>query len=267
MNYTYGYLREAVLAHLDIDEEEAQAMHLLERLHIFANEAMQAICSNKPMYQYIDITVVEDYAPLVMDGAFLRLATEEEINWDVEEQGLLPVAFASEDITKDYYHKLGIYKKLETLSMTENFIAFADKKCLKISEYKPTMEELMEAEAFESKAYELAKKKKCMIKEEAIPEYHFSYLGRNSIKFYKTGHYLIPAKYLWFRFDSGISDDTEIDMPADIFMCIPLYIAASCLQIDNMQKAQIKRSEFELALGRCTSTDFMPLNEFKYDWR
>ena len=50
---------------------------------------------------------------------------------------------------------------------------------------------------------------------------------------HKTGEFLIPARFLWFRFDSGIGDDTEIDMPADILLTIPLYIASICLQIDN----------------------------------
>ena len=71
---------------------------------------------------------------------------------------------------------------------------------------------------------------------------------------------------MWFRFDSGISDDAEIDMPADIFLTIPLYIAACCLQIDNPQRANIKRNEFETALARCTATDFMELNEIKSSW-
>ena len=38
--YTYGYIREATMAHIDV-EQEAQAMKIQERYHIFANEAMQ----------------------------------------------------------------------------------------------------------------------------------------------------------------------------------------------------------------------------------
>ena len=55
-------------------------------------------------------------------------------------------------------------------------------------------------------------------------------------------------------------------MPADIVLCIPLYIASICLQIDNAQRAAIKRNEFELALSRCTSTDFMPVRRIKDLW-
>ena len=69
--FTYGYIREATLAHLDIDETEAEAMHLLQRFHLYANEAMLAICASKPMYQYIDITVVDRYFFISSPPVFL----------------------------------------------------------------------------------------------------------------------------------------------------------------------------------------------------
>ena len=49
-------------------------------------------------------------------------------------------------------------------------------------------------------------------------------------------------------------------------MTIPIYIASICYQVDNERKAQILRNEFELALARCTATDFMPLPKIKKDW-
>ena len=113
--FTYGYIREATMAHLDIDEDEAQAMNLLSRFHIYANEAMQAICASKPMYQYIDITVVEKFAPLVMDGAIFRTATREEIDWDEEIQGDRPFKLVNETQMKAYYHERNIYEQFENL--------------------------------------------------------------------------------------------------------------------------------------------------------
>lgn len=255
--FTYGYIREATMAHLDIDEEEAQAMNLLSRFHIYANEAMQAICAAKPMYQYIDITVVEKFAPLVMDGAIFRTATQEEIDWDVDLQGPRPFAFANEVQLKNYYHERDIYEQFETVAMQDTFINFANKQCYKIQEVKPTVEQQLEAEAFGKKLVE------GIVKSFAEVDKDFSYISKNKLKFYKTGRYLIPAKFLWFRFDSGIGDDTEIDIPSDILLTIPLYIAAVCLQIDNIQKSQLLRQEFEIALARCTSSDFMTLNSFE----
>ena len=253
--FTYGYIREATMAHLDIDETEAEAMHLLERFHIYANEAMQAICASKPMYKYINITVVDKFEPLVMDGSFLRPATEQEIHW--EELHLEEPNFATEEQTKKYYHDKSIYEVGEKYTPEDTFIAFADKKPYRIYVKKPTKEQIWDYEAFGKPIDRLP------IKAEAIVNDDFSYISKNQLKFYHTGEYLIPAKYMWYRFDSGIGDTEEINIPSDILLTIPLYITSICLQIDNMQKAQIIRQQFETALARCTATDFMPLNDIK----
>lgn len=250
MPYTYGYLREATLAHLDIDEQEAQSQNLLRRFHIFANEAMQAVCSSKPMYQYIDITVVDEFAPLVMqDGAFLVPATEEQINWDIETLGTPDFKFANDEITGDYYHERNIYKKGETLTMRDNFLSFANKKMIKIVKEKNPIT-----------------CKEQMVTQDIEVDHDLSFIGKNAVKFYKPGEYLIPARFTWFRFQSDTQDEDEIDMPTDIFLTIPLYIASICYQIDNMKKAQVIRQEFETALARCVATDFMNVPQLKYDW-
>lgn len=260
--FTYGYIREAVMAHLDMDEQEAQDNNLLSRFHIFANEAMQAICASKPMYQYIDVTVVEEFDPIVTDndGSFFRKATDEEINWNVETQGELGVIFLDESQLIKYYHNLNIYKVNEILQMKDTFITFANKQCYKIEQKKPSVSMLLEAEAFGVKI------PKDIVKSAAMIGQDFAYISKNQIQFYKVGRYLIPAQYMWYRFDSGIADDTEIDMPSDILLTIPLYIASICLQTSNIQKAQILRNEFELALGRCTAGDMLPLNKVPSSW-
>lgn len=253
---TYGYIREATMAHLDIDEEEAQAMNLLARFYTFANEAMQAICGSKPKYRYLDITVVEEFAPLVQDdnGAFLRPATEEELKDETT------VYVTDEDLIKDYYHKRNIYLVGELVPMDEKFIAFADKKPLKVVTKKPSIAEMLEAEAFGYKVQQETSRTVEATKND------FSYMGKNQLKFYETGEFFIPVKEFWFLFQSNMSDSEEIDIPVDILMTIPLYIASVCLQIDDMQRAQVKRTEFELALARCTNTDFMDLNTIKQTW-
>lgn len=254
--FTYGYIREAVMAHLDIDETEAQAMSLLQRFHIFANEAMQAICSSKPLYQYLDITVVDKFAVLVVEGGVFRPATKTEIEGILEEG----VVLATEQQTKDYYHNLNTYEKFETVPVPELFIAFANKKCYKVTKRKPNLEEQLQAEAFGTKC------KTGYFTDEAKIDDDFAYIGRNALKFYHAGRYYIPAKFMWFKFTSDLSDRDEIDMPTDILLTIPLYVASICLQIDNSQKANIKRNEFEMALARCTSTDFLTLNDMRKSW-
>lgn len=248
--FTYGYIREATMAHLDLDESEAQAMDILKRFPIYANEAMQAICAAKPKYEYVDVTIVEEFAPLVLDGANFILATDKQIaqlnEWlalpedERPSEDTLPI-FANETQLQEYWHEQNVYKVNEKITMEADFITFANKRAIKyINNYPNGITAKLDDD--------------------------FSYIGKSQLKFYKVGKYSIPAKFMWCIFESGISDDQELHMPADILSCIPLYIAAICLQIDNPARAQIKRSEFEMALARCVATDYLVLNSFDNTW-
>lgn len=261
MPFTYGYIREATMAHLDIDEEEAQAMHLLERFYIYANEAMQAICGSKPLYKYFEVEIVSKYAPLVKDGAIIRLATSTEIAVRDRGEEDPDIIFLNDTQVKSHWNERNVYEVNEKVSMEDTFISYAFKQAWKIIENRPTVDQLLEAEAFNRPI-----PKSTFNRERVSLNEDFAYISKNQLKFYKPGHYLIPGKYLWYIFSSAISDDTEIDMPADILLTIPLYVASICMQVDTPQKANIKRNEFEMALARCTSTDFMELPKFKGSW-
>lgn len=260
--YTFGYLREATQAHLDLDEQETQAMHLQERYHIFANEAMQAICAVKPNYEYFKCQIVSAYNPVIRlgDNAF-REATGSEINWVAN--GLPQPDFADEIDTKLWYEGQNIYLLNSPVKMPDKFIAFAEKQAWAFS--YPTFN----TELFIRDNTEL------FIQDSIIPaptktragKNHFYFSSRNTLTFIVEGEFWVPYKAIWYKFISGISDDEEIDMPVDIFLTIPLYIAALCLQIDHAQKAQMKRAEFEAALARCSATDFMELKQISPTYR
>lgn len=272
--FTYGYIREATMAHLDLDETEAQAMDILKRFPIYANEAMQAICSSKPKYEYVDVKIVKKLAPLVLDGATFILATSEQIkeleDWlklpenERPSEDTLPV-FANRTQLEAYWHDRKVYEVGEKISMEAGFIAFANKQCYKY--VKECRRKIPEDYLIEHN-YDW-QDNMCddyIVRKRAILDDDFSYIGKDMLKFYKEGQYMIPAKFMWFIFESGVSDNQELDIPSDILSCIPLYIASICLQIDNPTRAQVKRSEFEMALARCTSTDFIDNNKFRVTW-
>ena len=264
--YTYGYIREAVLAHIDLSEEEAQAMDLLKRLPIFANEAMQAICAVKPKYLYFEPTIVEKFSIVIETidengNLQYRLPTEDELyylenkKWPV---GHIPAdeqapQVADNVATEEFYHSQNIYRTGETIKMPEDFIAFAMKQSYRLFVKKAyNIEDFVNADWFTNECEDR------IVLDPISPGTIYNYVGNNGLVFRQTGKYQIPYKAIWFRFDSGLSDDVEIDMPNDLIICVPLYIAAQALQIDYAQKAQIKRSEFELALSRATATDLLP---------
>lgn len=271
--FTYGYIREATMAHLDLDETEAQAMDILKRFPIYANEAMQAICGSKPKYEYVDVMIVKKFAPLVLDGANFILATDEQIkqleDWlkmpedERPPEDTLPI-FANRVQLEEYWHERHVYEVREKVEMETGFIAFANKQCYKYTKVERKI--IPEDTNYEFGDWQDNSCSDEYLRQRAIVDDDFSYIGAARLKFYKPGRYMIPAKFMWYIFESGIGDDQELDMPSDILSCIPIYIASICLQIDNPTRAQIKRSEFEMALARCTATDFIENNEFRTTW-
>lgn len=263
--YTYGYIRAATLAHLDLTEEESQASELKSRFYLFANEAMQAICASKPKYKYFKPTIVKEFDTLVVETSIsgnqsLRKATTDELYY--LEYGHWPngsttpaVIKADNENTKAYYNNLNIYLIKTEITMPDDFIVFANKKCFK---FVNPIDYISEYELLNLDEALLTKEK---IKVD-IEKSDFNYIS-NSIIFNTTGEFWIPYRAIWFNFTSNLADKTTLDMPNDILFCIPIYIASVCLQIDYPQKAQIKRSEFEMALARCTATNFMELNDIK----
>lgn len=259
---SYGYIKQATLAHMDCSEDEAQAMNLFSRFYIFANEAMQAICSGKPKYDYFTVEVVSEYAPLVQDGAIIRLATKDEIRLKDDNPDALSVIFLTDEEVINYNHSNNIYKVCDIISPTGYFISFANKQCYKYFYKIEHIEQIIRSSRF----YERESAGKISTRSLAIVGNDFSYIGANKLKFYKPGTYMIPCKYFWYKFTSNLADEEEIDMPEDIALTIPLYVASICLQIDNPQKSAMKRSEFEMALARCTNTDFMSNNKIIGSW-
>jgi hypothetical protein len=98
----------------------------------------------------------------------------------------------------------------------------------------------------------------------------FKYLGYNKLMFKKPGTYLISYKARWIDFSSasGIDDDTELEVPFDILDCIPSYIASQCYKIDDLQRAQIFRNEYEMFIARIDDTDYKNTKTFNIggDW-
>lgn len=243
--YTYGYIREATQAHIDLDEVETAAMNLQARYHIYANEAMQAICGVKPKYDYFKATAVPFYNKLIRLGNNeYRKATNEELNWEIH--GLPEPSFADEISTKLWYEGQNIYLMNTLVKAPDDFIAFADKQAWAILSYVPSPEVFVGNWAPQQHSSQVPATNKM-----------FKYGGNNTLIFTQAGEYLIPYKALWYRFKSGIGDSDELDIPVDILLTIPLYIAAQCLQVDHAQKALAKRAEFETALARCSNTDFL----------
>ncbi len=75
--YTWGYLKDAALAKLDLTEDEANEQRLLKRFHIYANEVMTQICSSlKPHRTFAEFTVEDTTQLYTMPDDFVAFGND-----------------------------------------------------------------------------------------------------------------------------------------------------------------------------------------------
>jgi len=227
--YNFGYLKEAVKAHLDFEEDELSLMNISQRFHFFANEAIQYISHEKPKYVYFEFSSVGEFTPLVYDDGAIRVATIEEQNW--ETYGLPEPTFLDADETASWYNEQNIYLVGQVISMPNNFLAFANKKGYVWTTTLDT--------------------------KETLGKTHMMYLSDSEIVVYYAANYLVPYQATWMIFSQTDEDKDLLPIPSDLALTIPIYVASVILQQRNLSMASAKRQEFEIAVSRCKSSNFL----------
>ena len=228
--YSYSYLQEAVKAHLDLEEDELELMNINSRFHIFANEAMQHICHSRPKYKYFEFEAVTAFAPLIYDDGVLRLAT-------YEEQLLSPASLATFEETAEWYNKQGIYLVGQVIPMPDDFITFIDKRAFMWTN--------------------------SIVNKVTATKTYMTYMSNNEILVLASAFYMIPYAAIWTVFSQDTDVNLDISMPSDLALTIPIYVASVILQQRNLNMANAKRQEFELALSRCKASNVLENKEIK----
>lgn len=83
--YTWGYIKNATLAKLDLEEAEANAMNMLSRFIYYANEAIVQISSAvKPKHTFFEITVDDSNANSLITMPTDFIAFGDDINYIIE---------------------------------------------------------------------------------------------------------------------------------------------------------------------------------------
>lgn len=85
--YTWGYIKDAALAKLDITETEATAQNLLGRFAFYANEVITQVCSAiKPKYAfaYFDISAKDVGVAQKMPSDFVSFG--DDVNFSVDNE-------------------------------------------------------------------------------------------------------------------------------------------------------------------------------------
>ena len=222
--FSYGYLKEAVKAHLDLEEEELEVMNINQRFHIFANEAITQICDTRPKYRYFQFTAVSEFVPLVWDDGVLRVATPVEIRY-------AEMTFVIGDELAEHYNAQGIYLVGQVIAMPDDFLSFAAKKAFLWTDY--------------------------ITSRVAATKAHILYLSTTEFIVNYAATYQIPYRASWVTFSQEFEDKSDVPMPGDLALTIPIYVASVILEQRNMNMANAKRQAFEIAVRRCKSTTLL----------
>ena len=192
--YSWGYIKAASLAHLDISEDEARTRNMLDRFPFYANEAITQICSAvKPKRSFATFVISKEQ----------------------ENVGTL-------------------------LTMPNDFISFGDDVNIVV-----VKDELGNACSRET----------C--------DEDFLYKGINKLIFFTEGTYYISYNARWITFSAETNEFDELDVPADILDCLPLFIASRCYGVDDEYKSSKYRNEYEMSLARIDDTDYKQTKTFK----
>ena len=110
--YTWGYLKNSILAKLDLDNDEALNLNYFERFPIYANEAMTSICSTvKPKRTFYEFDAnVGDL--IVMPNDFISFGDDRNtIDEDIGYGDRLRRTTNDEDFEYVGYNKIHCFSK------------------------------------------------------------------------------------------------------------------------------------------------------------
>ena len=221
--YTYGYIKNAILTKLNLTEKEALEQKLIDTFIYNINECLSQIASTiKPNFATKVVTVYKDEIPIPSN----LLPVEGE---SVEAR------LKKEEDLKTYLEDKAVVGKIYT--MPEDFIAFSgvsrfeEEKC---GFYLPSTE----------------------VHDEVI------HMDRKGVVFLKPGIYQITYDGWWPTFRDKMDDGELLDIPEDVVICIPSYVASQVWKIDDERKANIFRNEFEIFFSRINNSDYRGVNTF-----
>lgn len=249
---TYGYIRDSILAKLDLEQSEADNLNYMNRIPTFANEAMTQICSTvKPKKEYATFEVWDKRCKLDIWN-YLRDKYNVYPNENTPIELKVPTTSDEASFWSAWlnYHfvdeliEVGIKITVAVADIKKdiNFVSFNDDV--------PTVQKIICT-------------KDWYITDSSVPfEAHdsdFEYKGYNKIFCKHPGIYTIPYDSRWVDFtDSAFTtdEDATIEAPDDVIDCIPSYVVSQLFKIDDEYKASVYRNEYEMFLARIDNTDY-----------
>lgn len=230
MSYTYGYLKNAILTKMNLTEEEANEQSLIDTFPYNINECLTQIASTiKPYYASHKVIVYQNEIPIPKE-LLAPTDRKEPINEKKEREIKLAKYLEDKVIVGD------------RVRMPEGFIAFSGKSIVQLEKIGPEVKFITTGNTIYCEPKE--------VHDEVV------HIGNDKIIFLKPGKYTITYDALWKQFTDKTLETEVIDIPVDIIMCIPSYVASQIWKIDDERKAAIFRNEFEILFARINNSDY-----------
>lgn len=224
--YTWGYIKEAALAKMDMSVEDAINMGLINKMPFYANEAVTYITASiKARRTYADFDIRDFHKTIrrisekfhLEDVSFLFKKPCDKTTLNLDEGGALT------EFEQHLYTQTPI-------SFPNDFFAWSDDINYKFD--------------------------KCEKEWKEASDRDYTTYGSNKIMFNNPGLYRMAYLAKWFKILPTTDDDYELDCPDDILECIPTYIASQLYKIDDEVKSGILRNEWEMAISRIDENDY-----------
>ena len=232
--YTWGYIKEATLAKLDMTADEASEYGFLNKFPFYANEGLIQIASAIKADRKTCTYTIKD-----RNKVLFMLKHKYKIDYDL----IVNKTIRPENMLEDYKKMFDEYNSYlyigDKISMPKDFMQWIDEPVQKAYERGYTT----------------------VWKQARADEYFIA--GHHQIVFNEEGTYLVPYDGLYMQFTSTTDDDEILEIPADIVNAIPSYIASQCFKIDDEQKSSIFRNEYEMFLARINDDDYATNKTFK----
>lgn len=222
--YTWGYIKEATLAKMDLTVNQAIDMGLINKMPFYANEAITQITSSiKANRKYVEFQVRDrlEVIRIIVNKYhfdnidFLYIPTCNKDGW-----------------TQDQIDAWNIYHAYtfteEPANFPNDFFAWSSDICYRWECGHWT----------------------------GTSDFDYTTYGSKQIIFKRPGDYRISYLAKWFKILPTTSDETELDAPDDIIEALPSYIASQLYKIDDETKSAILRNEYEMALARIDENDY-----------
>lgn len=224
--YTWGYIKEACLAKLDMSAQQAIEMGLMNKFPFYANEALgqitQAIRAKR---EYAEFEVRDEIAEV----EYLR------IQWELDDMSFL----YKRPCNKDEYSLAQLYALQEydkysyvgrPVRMPKDFVFWGDDRNYQYDD--------------------------CLHNWYEVSDNDFEIIGDNKIMFNHCGKFRISYMAKWFTFLPTTDDNEELDIPDAIVEALPSYIVSQCYKIDDEVKAAYYLNEFEILIARIEDNSY-----------